>query len=127
LSLTASCASCFALLMGQEFIAWTALVAVAFLCAQLELFGHREWAMVKDRLAWPRWRGKAARQIPSPKRRQAGDLAMGTTNDTGTRRKQLEGVPQAQPSLPLGINVRLVGARSASTASAGKKYVELFS
>ena len=125
LSLTAGFASCFAILTGQELVAWVALLAVALLCAQFQLFGHREWAMVKDRLTWPRWRGKVAEYAPLPKERSASNLVTRTANETKGKRKQLDGLPQPQTSLPLGINVRLAGAQNASAATPGKKYVEL--
>lgn len=125
LSLTAATASCFAILAGQEFVACAALIGLVLLSAQLGLFGHQEWAMVKDRLAWPRSRSKAGRYASLPTKRPAGGLSIHRSNEIGAQRKQLDGLPQNQASLPMGINVRLAGAQNSSAATAGKKYVEL--
>ncbi len=125
LSLTAGSASLLAILAGQELVACVALAAIAFLCAHLELFGHQEWGTVRDRLNLLRSRNKSAgHSVPSKKLSLRGAPTR-TASGSGTERRQLDGTPQSQPSLPMGINVRLAATRNAGAATAGNKYVEL--
>ena len=121
LSTTAGAASCCAVLTGQEVAACVALAVLPLLCIQLELFGHPEWAMIRERLSLPRPRGKTSGYASLSKSQFGRDLA----KDTSITPNQLDGLPQSQTSLPMGINVRLAGTQSASAATAGKKYVEL--
>ncbi len=100
-------------------------MSMAFLCAHFELFGHQEWGMVRDRLNSLRSRNKRVRQPMLSKKQSARRAPMRTASSGAADRKQLDGPPQGQPSLPMGINVRLVGARNASANTAGKEYVEL--
>ncbi len=110
-----------AVLAGQDGIAGAGLVMVAVVGAQLELFGHEEWALVKNRLAALR-----LREAPTAYPRLA-DLPASeeVAKETASTQKPLDGLSEVQPSGPMGINVRLAGARSTSTARTGKKYVEL--
>lgn len=125
LSLTAGSATWLAMLAGQELVACATLAGIAFLCAHLELFGHQEWGTVRDRLNLPRLRNKSAGQPVAAMKQSARGVSMRSANESGTRRKMLDGPPQSQPSLPMGINVRLAAAQNAGTATAGKEYVEL--
>lgn len=125
LSLVAGSVSWLVVLTGHELVAFAALVAVALLCAQLGLFGHQEWATLRDRLNSMRWRTKSAGYSAVSNKQSARGVAMEAPCDTATRRKKLDGIPQGQPSLTMGINVRLAAAPNATTATAGKKYVEL--
>ncbi|MHB8900878.1 MAG: MraY family glycosyltransferase [Thermoguttaceae bacterium] len=114
-------AGCCAVLAGHELMAGVALAIVPLLCAQLELFGHSEWAAVRERLGLPRFSGTASRYKYSSKGLSGRELAQ----DASAVRNQLDGLSQSPASRPLGINVRLAGAPSAGSTAAGKEYVEL--
>lgn len=110
-----------AVVVGQDGIAGAGLVLVAVIGVQLELFGHEEWALVKNRLAALR-----LREAPSDYPRLANlPASEEVARESVSAQAPLAGLPKAQPSEPVGINVRLAGARSASTATTGKEYVEL--
>lgn len=125
LSLAAGSACLLAVLAGQELVACATLATIAFMCAHLELFGHQEWDTVRDRLSLPRSRNKSAPHSIQSKNQSPCGVSMRSTSESGTTRNKLDGPPQSQPSLPMGINVRLAGAQNAPAATAGKEYVEL--
>ena len=125
LSLVAGSISWLAVLTGQELVALAALAAVAVLCAQLELFGHKEWATIKDRWNARPWQNKGAGRPAVSKQQPESHLAMRATGDATSKTTLLDGLPQSQSSRPMGINVRLVAAQNARAATAGKEYVEL--
>lgn len=121
LSLTAGCVSCFVILTGQELVACAALGVAALLFARFELFGHQEWAMVKDRFTWPWRRDKAAGYASPRDNRPARGFAMHMANETGTRAQPLDGFPQTRTSLFTEIGVGLGGAEDVGAAAAGNR------
>lgn len=121
LSAVAGAACCCAVLLGQELVAYVALVVLPLFCVQLELFGHPEWAMVRERLSLTRVRDNVSRYSFRRKDESGRDLS----KEVSSTQNPLAGLPQSQAGVPMGINVRLAGAQRASTTTAGKKYVEL--
>jgi UDP-GlcNAc:undecaprenyl-phosphate/decaprenyl-phosphate GlcNAc-1-phosphate transferase len=117
---------CFVLLTGWDLWAQAALVAIAAICVQLGLFGNEEWLLVKQRLGLARRRTKKAAYAPVSRRKASASISLDIANRTMVRSKQLDGLPQAQAACQFGVNARMADAHSISSASAGKKYVELF-